>query len=70
MMKQTANRLLALLLAMMMTLSLAACGKARTRPVLPTARYMPSGWKNNPMGPPRIGGPLFLCCQGGPNVVQ
>ena len=27
MMKQTANRLLALLLAMMMTLSLAACGK-------------------------------------------
>lgn len=28
MMKQTANRLLALLLAMMMTLSLAACGKA------------------------------------------
>lgn len=27
-MKQTANRLLALLLAMMMTLSLAACGKA------------------------------------------
>ena len=26
--KQTANRLLALLLAMMMTLSLAACGKA------------------------------------------
>lgn len=28
MIKQTANRLLALLLAMMMTLSLAACGKA------------------------------------------
>lgn len=28
MVKQTANRLLALLLAMMMTLSLAACGKA------------------------------------------
>ena len=28
MMKQTANRLLALLLAMMMTLPLAACGKA------------------------------------------
>ncbi len=28
MMKQTANRLLALLLAMMMALSLAACGKA------------------------------------------
>ena len=28
MMKKTANRLLALLLAMMMTLSLAACGKA------------------------------------------
>lgn len=28
MMKQTANCLLALLLAMMMTLSLAACGKA------------------------------------------
>lgn len=28
MMKQTANRLLVLLLAMMMTLSLAACGKA------------------------------------------
>ena len=28
MMKQIANRLLALLLAMMMTLSLAACGKA------------------------------------------
>lgn len=28
MMKQTANRLLALLLAMMMTLSLAACGNA------------------------------------------
>lgn len=28
MMKQTANRLLALLLAMMMTLSVAACGKA------------------------------------------
>lgn len=28
MMKQTVNRLLALLLAMMMTLSLAACGKA------------------------------------------
>ena len=28
MMKQTASRLLALLLAMMMTLSLAACGKA------------------------------------------
>lgn len=28
MMKQTANRLLALLLAMIMTLSLAACGKA------------------------------------------
>ena len=28
MLKQTANRLLALLLAMMMTLSLAACGKA------------------------------------------
>ncbi len=28
MMKQTANRLLALLLAMMMTLYLAACGKA------------------------------------------
>lgn len=28
MMKQTANRLLALLPAMMMTLSLAACGKA------------------------------------------
>ncbi len=27
-MKQAANRLLALLLAMMMTLSLAACGKA------------------------------------------
>ena len=28
MVKQTTNRLLALLLAMMMTLSLAACGKA------------------------------------------
>lgn len=69
MMKQTASRLLALLLAMMMTLYLAACGNADQTGITDGSVYA-FRVENNPMGPPRIGGPLFLCCQGGSNVVQ
>lgn len=68
MMKQIANRLLALLLAMMMTLSLAACGKAPQTGITDGSVYA-FRVENNPWAS-EDRRPSFLCCQGGPNVVQ